>query len=251
MTDDREERLRRYLESRDKALRSQLEPGETVVAAGPHALVTERRVIFTAVFLGERVGGSRDVRDSLGFDEITRWAVGRRHDHRPVLRLEHAPTRASSGSPRIACSGFAGGTPRDRSSIGRPRWRSTGTATPNSGPSWTGSEPMASRRASRSIRLPGTREERRAEHVTQGIVYAGPAGWLHNPGARLRALEGELYGGNNLAWRVRLISWLILAIPAWFLSPWLVLPAIALAELIWIVGLRWSARRDRSLNPSR
>ena len=31
------------------------------------------------------------MRDSLGFDEIVRWAVGRRHDHRPVLRLEHAP----------------------------------------------------------------------------------------------------------------------------------------------------------------
>ena len=248
----RHERLRRYLEARDAALRSQLEPGEAVVAAGPHALLTDHRIIFTAVFPGERVGGREDVRDSLGFDAIIRWAVGRRHDHRPVLRLEHAPHTRIERIPAHRVLWFRWGNatgpvvyrettlpfnrdrdPEFRAVVDRLRADDVPAGAPF------------------EVLLPGTREQRRRGRVTLGVQYAGPASWLHNPGGRLRAWEGELYSGNNLAWRVRLISWLLLAIPAWFVSPWLVLPAIVLAEIAWIVALRRVAHRDRRLNPSR
>jgi hypothetical protein len=54
----------------------------------------------------------------------------------------------------------------------------------------------------------------------------------------------DLYGGR-LAWRVRIPSWLILALPAWFIDPWLVLPAIVLTEVVWIIAMQWSWRRDQ------
>jgi len=41
------------------------------------------------------------------------------------------------------------------------------------------------------------------------------------------------------------MSWLLLAVPAWFLSPWLALPAVVLAEVAWVAGLQWSRHRDR------
>jgi hypothetical protein len=56
----------------------------------------------------------------------------------------------------------------------------------------------------------------------------------------------RLYRGR-LSWQVRIPSWLLLAVPAWFIHPWLVVPAILLAELAWIAAMQWSWRRDRDL----
>jgi hypothetical protein len=61
-----------------------LAPDETVVADDDAILVTDRRIIFawTAWSPGWHS-------DAVSFDEITRWARGRRHDGRPLLRIEH------------------------------------------------------------------------------------------------------------------------------------------------------------------
>src|SRR5438477_10872310 len=67
-------------------LRAQLDPGETVVAAGHHAIVTDRRIILSIRLHEPRIIRG-ETRDALRFDEITAWALGRRHDHRPLLRL--------------------------------------------------------------------------------------------------------------------------------------------------------------------
>jgi hypothetical protein len=91
MPSDREERLRGYLEARDRALRSQLEPDERVIAAGPNVLLTDQRIVFTSLLRGDRVTTQRDTRDSLAFDELTGWAPGKWHDGRPLLCLEHVP----------------------------------------------------------------------------------------------------------------------------------------------------------------
>jgi hypothetical protein len=48
-------------------------------------MVTDRRVLFA----WEGYPGWRS--DAVGFQEVTRWSVGRRHDERPLLRLEHPP----------------------------------------------------------------------------------------------------------------------------------------------------------------
>jgi hypothetical protein len=61
---------------------------------------------------------------------------------------------------------------------------------------------------------------------------------------RLRRLTLRLYR-SRVAWRVRLPSWLIVAVPAWFIEPWLVLPAIVLAEVYWIVLLNAAWRREQ------
>jgi hypothetical protein len=90
MTGEWQERRRRYLAARDAALRSQLEPDETVAAAGPFVLLTDQRVVFTVV-LEEPRAGRRDVLDALGFDDLLSWSRGRLHDRRPLLRLDHMP----------------------------------------------------------------------------------------------------------------------------------------------------------------
>jgi hypothetical protein len=61
---------------------------------------------------------------------------------------------------------------------------------------------------------------------------------------RWRAWAARLYRGR-LRWPVRLASWALLGAAAWFVSPWLVLPAIVAAEAVWILALRWSWRRDQ------
>jgi hypothetical protein len=72
---------------KDAYLRAQIGPAETILAAGRYVLVTDRRVLFCWPLL--RVG--EWTHDSLAFDDITRWSEGRRHDERPLLRLEHPP----------------------------------------------------------------------------------------------------------------------------------------------------------------
>jgi hypothetical protein len=56
---------------------------------------------------------------------------------------------------------------------------------------------------------------------------------------RMWRVTDVVYGGQP-AWPIRLASWLLVAVPAWFVSPWLVVPAILAAELAWIAVLRSS-----------
>ena len=78
-------RAHRRQGEREAFLRAQLLPDETVVAQRRGVVVTDRRVLFA----WEVPSGWRS--DAVGFLEVTRWSVGRRHDERPLLRLEHPP----------------------------------------------------------------------------------------------------------------------------------------------------------------
>ena len=83
--------LQRRRETERRAyLLAQVEPSETVVADGREALVTSRRILFAW-----RIGLPPQPRgwthDALTFEEITGWAMGRKHDQRPLLRLQHPP----------------------------------------------------------------------------------------------------------------------------------------------------------------
>ncbi len=81
---------RRREAARDAYLQAQLEPAETIFARGPQALVTDRRILF-AWRLPWPPREGEWAHDALTFDEIARWTLGRRHDHRPLLKLEHPP----------------------------------------------------------------------------------------------------------------------------------------------------------------
>lgn len=77
------------------------------------------------------------------------------------------------------------------------------------------------------------------------VVYGpGPLGRVRNLRMKLAHIDERLHHGQ-IHWWIRLGSWLILAVPAWFVRPWLALPAIALVEAAWVVGLQWSWHRDR------
>jgi hypothetical protein len=92
------------------------------------------------------------------------------------------------------------------------------------------------------IRPAGTREERTAG----SLEYLEVASAWARPRHRARRALDALYRGR-LSWWVRILSWLLLAVPAWFIHPWLVVPAVLVAELAWIAALQWSWRRTRGL----
>jgi hypothetical protein len=79
-------RAHRRRAEREAFLRARLVPDETVVAQRRGVVVTDRRVLFA--WEGYPFGWRSD---AVGFQEVTRWSVGRRHDERPLLRLEHPP----------------------------------------------------------------------------------------------------------------------------------------------------------------
>jgi hypothetical protein len=113
-------------EERDAYLRAQVEPGEAVLAIGSPALVTDRRILF-AWRLNWPPHTREWTHDAIAFDEITTWSEGRRHDERPILRIDHPsprPPRAGTGSPVPVVSmgkSNRGGTPRpDRVHVFRP-----------------------------------------------------------------------------------------------------------------------------------
>jgi hypothetical protein len=76
------ERAHRRQEERWAALRGDLRADEQVVARGP-IVVTDRRVLFA---WNDGFGWRSD---AVAFEEARRWALGRRHDGRPVVRIEH------------------------------------------------------------------------------------------------------------------------------------------------------------------
>jgi hypothetical protein len=77
-------------------LAAQLEPGETVIAQQGLELrthqvstITDRRILFAWQPITPSDAEWRH--DAVAFDEVTRWSIGRRHDGRPMLLLEHPP----------------------------------------------------------------------------------------------------------------------------------------------------------------
>jgi hypothetical protein len=59
-----------------------------VVAHHGAVMVTDRRVLF-AWELHRASEGPRSFCDAIAFEEVTRWSLGRIHDERPLLHLEH------------------------------------------------------------------------------------------------------------------------------------------------------------------
>ena len=79
-------RAHRRRAEREAFLRARLLPDEAVVAQRRGVVVTDRRVLFA----WEGYPSSWRS-DAVGFQEVTRWSLGRRHDEQPLLRLEHPP----------------------------------------------------------------------------------------------------------------------------------------------------------------
>jgi hypothetical protein len=72
------------------SLAGHLRPGETVVAHQGAIMVTDHRLLFAWKL------SSGWHSDAISFDEVTGWSLGRQHDERPMLRLEH-PTHIRTG----------------------------------------------------------------------------------------------------------------------------------------------------------
>ena len=98
------------------------------------------------------------------------------------------------------------------------------------------------------VGLPGTREERTRTSVVRFQPVRHPR--LSRLRRRAARLDERLHRGR-IAWPIRVGSWLLLAVPAWFVEPWLAVPAVALVEAAWIVGLQWHWHRDRRRHSAR
>ncbi len=251
---------RAWLAERDAYLATQLQPGEIVVDLSKGSkrvidrwmvdrskgqlLVTDRRVVFAQQLQQPPRRGSW-VSHSIALSDVTRWRLGQTHDERPILEIEHSAIAVIGHVPEHRFFWFEWGNAE------RALDRTTTTIRfPNrSDPAFIAirgrlerdgvpvGEPFV-------IRPPGTR----ADRVKGGklvLVHPRRIGPLRSAWFWLLRLEDPLYHGH-VAWRVRLPSWLLLAVPAWFIDPWLVLPAIALAEAAWIAGLQWSHWRNRT-----
>jgi hypothetical protein len=85
-------RLEQRRAARETFLQAQLEPNEAVLArSGDHPLVTDRRILWARRLHYSPTG--EWVCDSLEFAQIKEWTLGRQHDGRPIMRLEHAPVQ--------------------------------------------------------------------------------------------------------------------------------------------------------------
>lgn len=232
---------------RNAYLLAQLDPRETVVTSGPQALVTNRRVLFAwLLYLPPR---AREwTHDALTFDEITRWTLGRRHDHRPLLRLEHPRhVRVEHVIAHRLLLFRWGNTEREVSHEETTLYFRSDRDPVFAAMSERLRETSAQKGDSFVVALRGTRQERRGASIAMYRLVGDPRLFRHRRWVTYRA--DRIYRGR-VAWPVRLVSWLILAVPAWFIVPWLVFAAIALAEVAWIAGLQWSGGRDRHRGPA-
>jgi hypothetical protein len=235
-----EERAR-WLAERDAFLESSLEPDEQVVARRRnHPCVTDRRILDAKqLSLPPRRG--EWVLDAVPFDEVTGWSLGKRHDARPILEVEH---RARATIERVPARRFLWFTWGDAE---RPVTKTRGTF-------------GFGRRTDPVLRAMRTELEDRK--IPQGPSFViRPAGTraqrmkgssvIYKAGGKTRIRFGllrvthSLYRGE-LAWPVRVVSWMVLAVPAWFVSPWLVVPAVIVAELCWIALGQWRWHRNRA-----
>jgi hypothetical protein len=233
-------------EQRAAYLRAQVEPGETILAAGWQGIVTDRRLLFGWELHGSRVG--EWTHDALAFDEITGWSEGRRHDVRPLLRLEHPVHRRLDWVPAHRFLWFRWGNATGE----RPYEETTFAFGSRRSPVLLALKErleLAGVRQGESfvVRLPGTRAER--IRGSRAVAVFRPDTRLSRIRRRVVELDERLHRGQ-LAWRVRLPSWLLLAVPAWFINRWLVVPAVLVAELAWIAGLQWSWHRERHRRPA-
>jgi hypothetical protein len=92
--------------------------------------------------------------------------------------------------------------------------------------------------------LPGTRAERLGGGVVLNYSGDGRFGVLTGLRRRLRNLDEHIHHAR-IKWWIRVASWSLLAVPAWFINPWLAVPAVMLVEVAWVVGLQWSWHRGR------
>jgi len=248
-------------EQRDAYLRGQIEPGETILAVGPirpvsdhpdatQALITDRRILFGWRLHWPPHAGEW-THDALAFEEITRWSKGRRHDHRPMLRVEHPTHRRLEWAPAHRFLWFRWGnataeishqeTTFSFASRRDPVFRATSERLELVDPPQ--GEPFVEV-------LPGTREERLGGSRRMLIYrsHAGPLGLVHRLRRRLARLDEDLHHGQ-ITWWIRIGSWALLAVPAWLVSPWLALPAVLLVEVTWVVALQRSWHRDGQRRP--
>lgn len=226
---------------RDAFLESQLEPGEVVLARSDrHPLVTDRRILWARRLRPPPRAAEWDY-GSLYFSQITRWTSGSQHDGRPLIELAHAPVPRLEHAPAHRFLWFEWGD------IEVPALQTTTRLAfaRTSSPVFVALS-EALKRASIPqgdpfvVRPEGTREERARTVPLTRVTF------MLVVRHRLSRGRNSLYRGQ-LKWSIRLASWLILAIPAWFIEPWLVLPAIVLAEAVWIVFLqaRWRRKQQR------
>jgi hypothetical protein len=226
-------------QDRDAYLRAQLSRSESIVALGPPALVTDRRVLF-AWRLNWPPHAGEWAHDGLTFDEVTRWSQGHRHDDRPVLRLEHPPHRRLEWVPAHRVMGFRWGNATGTVEHRATEFAFRGRRDPvylamREGLGRSRAVPGAPFREV----LPGTRESRLGQGTAVLVYRPGRLGRLRG---RLARLDHDLHHGS-ITWWIRVTSWLLLAVPAWFVNPWLVLPAVGVVEVAWVIGLQWSWRR--------
>jgi hypothetical protein len=230
-----------FRRERDSFLGNQLEPGESIVARSrDHPIITDRRILWAKQLIAPPRGGQW-VFEALSFAQITGYALGRRHDQRPLIRLEHRSIERIEHLPVHRFLWFEWGNvegpvPHDTTILGFGK---------DSDPVFVALRDALERAAITQLEpfvvLPeGTRQERTAYTIAP---LKRQTCWIQVR-FRLREAMDDLYRGR-LSWRVRIPSWLILAVPAWFIDPWLVLPAIVLAEVGWIAALQWSWRRDQ------
>jgi hypothetical protein len=230
--------MRRRLDDRNAFLESSLEPRERVVAqSGTHPIVTDRRILdATQLRLPPRKG--EWVAASLPFADITGWSLGRQHDERPLLVLEHVR------HPRI-----------EHAPAHRLLWFRWGDAEV---PVTHTTTRLAFGRDSNPVLVAILAELARRELAQGPSFVIRPVG---SRAERLRGTRGPLAAGYRRApslWRVahvvyrgrlalpvRLMRWLLVGVPAWLIERWLVLPAILLSELVWIIVMQLIWRRDR------
>jgi hypothetical protein len=238
-------------EQRDAYLRGLVEPVESIVSAGPAALVTDRRILFGWRLAWPPHAGEW-THDSLTFDEITWWREGRSHDERPLLRLGHPPHPRLEQVPARRFLLFRWGNATASVSHQETRFFFKGRRDPVFRAMKERLELSGAAQGEPFVEvLPGTREDRIGRSRGVAVLQvSGPRGIVIKTGRRFSNLDERLHHGQ-LAWRVRLPSWLLLAVPAWFINPWLVLPAVVLAEVAWVVGLQWSWHHDRRRRAAR
>jgi hypothetical protein len=228
---------------KDAFLRSQLEPGESILASSSaHDLITDRRIL---VARHARAGGW--IVESIRYPQISRWVPGSQHDGRPLIWLTHEPVLRPEHRPEHRFLWFEWGNAEAQV----PQTTTHLSFHRRSDPAY-----VALREQLQSASIPqgepfverpeGTREERKGTGAI--LTYS-----RHTPMRRIRSgwwgVSDVLYRGQ-LKWWLRLLSWAVLTIPAWFINPWLVLPAVVLAEAAWIfflqLGWRLEQRRRRA-----
>jgi hypothetical protein len=79
----------RFRRERDSFLVTQPEPGESIVARSrDHPIITDHRILWAHQLVAAPRRGEW-VCEAISFAQITGYALGQRHDQRPLIRLEH------------------------------------------------------------------------------------------------------------------------------------------------------------------